>query len=290
MSAKLMVIAFIIAALGVLGANSIFVVKETERAVLLEFGAVARADISPGLHFKKPFVNNVVKFDSRILTLDAEPERFLTLEKKALIVDSFAKFKVNNADSFYRATSGDTRRAELLLRARINEGLRNEISRRTLHEVVSGERDELMNILTARMDEGARADFGVEVVDVRVKRIDLPPEVSQSVYNRMNTERDIEAREHRAQGQELAAGIRADAEKQREVILANAYAEAEEIRGEGDAQAANIYAAAFNKDPEFYEFYRSMAAYSRTFSNRSDVLLVDPNSDFFKYLKRSTPE
>lgn len=287
MSARGMVLVFILVVLGVLGANSVFVVSELERAVLLEFGAVKRADIPPGLHFKKPFVNDVVKFDSRILTLDAEPERFLTLEKKALIVDSFAKFKVGDADSFYRATSGDTRRAELLLRARINEGLRNEISKRTLHEVVSGERDELMNVLTQRIGEAARADFGVEVVDVRVKRIDLPPEVSQSVYNRMNTERDIEAREHRAQGQELAAGIRADAEKQREVILAEAYAEAEEIRGEGDAQAAAIYAAAFNKDPEFYQFYRSMAAYSRTFSNPSDVLLVDPNSDFFKYMKRS---
>lgn len=290
MSAKVIVLVFIVGVLAVLGANSVFVVSEKERAVLLEFGAVARADIEPGLHFKKPFINDVVKFDGRILTLDAEPERFLTLEKKALIVDSFAKFKVENADNFYRATSGDTRRAELLLRARINEGLRNEISKRTLHEVVSGERDELMNSLTQEIGAAASSDFGVEVVDVRVKRIDLPPEVSQSVYNRMNTERDIEAREHRAQGQELAAGIRADAEKQREVILAEAYAEAEEIRGEGDAQAASIYAAAFNKDPEFYEFYRSMAAYNRTFSNRSDVLLVDPNSDFFKYMKRSKQE
>ncbi len=287
MSTKAIVIAFLVAVLGVLGANSVFVVSEFERAVMLEFGAVSRADIPPGLHFKKPFINDVVKFDGRVLTLDAEPERFLTLEKKALIVDSFAKFKVYNADSFYRATSGDTRRAELLLRDRVNEGLRNEIGKRTLHEVVSGERDELMNVLTERLDQATRSDYGVQVVDVRVKRIDLPPEVSQSVYNRMNTEREIEAREHRAQGQELAAGIRADAEKQREVILAEAYAEAEEIRGEGDAQAASIYAAAFNKDPEFYKFYRSMAAYNRTFNSPSDVLLVDPNSDFFRYLKKS---
>lgn len=290
MSTKTIVVAFIVVVLGVLGANSVYVVSELERAVLLEFGAVKRADVPPGLHFKKPFVNEVVKFDGRILTLDAEPERFLTLEKKALIVDSFAKFRVHDANEFYRATSGDTRRAELLLRARINEGLRNEISRRTLHEVVSGERDELMNVLTERLDKGAQEDFGAEVVDVRVKRIDLPPEVSQSVYNRMNTERDIEAREHRAQGQELAAGIRADAEKQREVILAEAYAEAEEIRGEGDAQAAAIYASAFGKDSEFYGFYRSMAAYNRTFNNPSDLLLVDPNSDFFKYMKRSNQE
>ncbi len=289
MSTKGFVIAFVVAVLAVLGANSVFVVTELERAVMLEFGAVARADIPPGLHFKKPFINEVRKFDARVLTLDADPERFLTLEKKALIVDSFAKFKVHDAELFYTATSGDDRRAELLLRQRVNNGLRNEISARTLHEVVSGERDELMNILTKRLDAVARTELGVEVVDVRVKRIDLPPEVSQSVYNRMNTERDIEAREHRAQGQELAAGIRADAEKQREVILAEAYAQAEEIRGEGDAQAASIYAAAFNKDPEFYKFYRSMAAYNRTFNDRSDVLLIDPNSDFFKYLKKSTP-
>lgn len=287
MSTKALVLAFIIGALGVLGANAVFVVTELERAVMLEFGAVIKQDIEPGLHFKKPFINDVIKFDSRVLTLDADPERFLTLEKKAVIVDSFAKFRVNDAERFYTATSGDERRAEVLLRQRINNGLRNEISTRSLHEVVSGERDELMNVLTRRLDEVARQELGVEVVDVRVKRIDLPPEVSQSVYNRMNTERDIEAREHRAQGQELAAGIRADAEKQREVILAEAYAEAEETRGEGDAQAAAIYAAAFNKDPEFYEFYRSMSAYQRTFNNKGDVLLVDPESDFFKYMKQS---
>ncbi|MCB1693004.1 MAG: protease modulator HflC, partial [Pseudomonadales bacterium] len=164
---------------------------------------------------------------------------------------------------------------------------RNEIGKRSLHEVVSGERDQLMNVLTKDLDTVARKELGIEVVDVRVKRIDLPPEVSQSVYNRMNTERDIEAREHRAQGQELAAGIRADADKQREVILAEAYAQAQETRGEGDAQAAAIYAAAFNKDPEFYAFYRSMSAYQQTFRDKSDVLLVDPNSDFFKYMKQS---
>jgi membrane protease subunit HflC len=288
MSTRGFVIVFLLVALAVVGLNSVYVVTELERAVLLEFGAVVKADIPPGLHFKKPFINEVIKFDSRVLTLDADPERFLTLEKKAVIVDSFAKFRVDDAQLFYTATSGDERRAEVLLRQRINNGLRNEISTRSLHEVVSGERDQLMNILTRRLDAVARQELGVQVVDVRVKRIDLPPEVSQSVYNRMNTERDIEAREHRAQGQELAAGIRADAEKQKEVILAEAYAKSEETRGEGDAEAAAIYAAAFNKDPEFYKFYRSMSAYHRTFNNKSDVLLIDPNSDFFKYMKQST--
>lgn len=287
MSVRAIVYGFLTGALILLGVNSVFVVSELERAVLLEFGKVVREDIEPGLHFKLPFVNKVRKFDSRVLTLDAPSERYLTLEKKALIVDSFAKFRVDDVQTFYTATSGDERRAEELLKQRINNGLRNEISKRSLHEVVSGERDELMFVLTHALDEVARVELGVEVVDVRVKRIDLPPEVSQSVYNRMNTERDIEAREHRAKGQELAAGIRADAEKQREVILAEAYSDAESIRGEGDAIAANIYAAAFNKDKEFYKFSRSMSAYQRTFANKQDILLVDPDSDFFRYLNNS---
>lgn len=288
MSSKGFVGAFIALLVGVVIVNSLYVVTELERAVLLEFGEVVESDIKPGLHLKKPFINNVTKFDSRVLTLDAPPERFLTLEKKAVIVDSFAKFRVSNAELFYTSTSGDETRAENLLRQRINNGLRNEISKRSLHEVVSGERDQLMNVLTERVDEVARLELGVEIVDVRVKKIDLPPEVSQSVYARMNTERDIEAREHRAQGQELAAGVRADAGRQREIVLAQAYAEAEGIRGDGDAQAASIYADAFNKDKEFYKFYRSMTAYKRTFSNRGDILLIQPNSDFFKYLNKST--
>jgi membrane protease subunit HflC len=287
MSTRVIVILFLVGVLGLLGANSIFIVSELERAVLLEFGRVVRADIEPGLHLKKPFINEVRKFDGRVLTLEANPERFLTLEKKAVIVDSFAKFKVNDAQRFYTSTSGDERRAEALLRQRINNGLRNEISKRSLHEVVSGERDELMNVLTKRLDGFAREELGVEVVDVRVKQIDLPPEVSQSVYDRMNTERDIEAREHRAQGQELAAGIRADASKQREVILAEAYADAESLRGDGDAGAAAMYASAFSRDIEFYKFYRSMAAYQRTFANKGDIMVIDPNSEFFKYLKKS---
>jgi membrane protease subunit HflC len=287
MSAKGFVFGFIALVIAIVGANSLFVVTEFERAVLLEFGKVVRADIEPGLHVKKPFINTVRKFDGRVLTLDAPAERFFTLEKKALIVDSFAKFRVNDAQAFYTATSGDVRRAEDLLRQRINKGLRDEVANRSLHEVVSGERDELMRVLTKSIDDQARTEFGVEVVDVRVKKIDLPPNVSQSVYDRMNTERDIEAREHRAQGQELAAGVRADADKQQEIILAEAYAEAESIRGEGDAEAARIYASAFNKDKEFYKFYRSMTAYRNTFSDKGDVLLIQPDSDFFKYLNNS---
>jgi len=284
MSTRTFVMGFILAALVLLGMNSLFIVTEMQRAVLLEFGKVVRDDIQPGLHLKLPIINEVRKFDGRILTSDAPPERFLTLEKKALIVDSFAKFKIEDVETYYTATSGDERRAEELLKERINNGLRNEISKRTLHEVVSGERDELMLVLTNKLNEVANKELGVAVVDVRVKRIDLPPEVSNSVYSRMNTERDIEAREHRAKGQELAVGIRADADKQREVMLAEAYSQAEELRGEGDAEAAAIYASAFQKDPGLYEFYRSMSAYQRTFADKGDVLLIQPDSEFFKFM------
>ena len=284
MSMRTLVVALIAAALVILGMNSLFIVTEMQRAVLLEFGKVVRDNIEPGLHLKLPIINEVRKFDGRVLTSDAPPERFLTLEKKAVIVDSFAKFKIDNVETYYTSTSGDERRAEELLKERINTGLRNEISKRTLYEVVSGERDQLMQILTENLNEVAQEQLGVSVVDVRVKRIDLPQEVSQSVYDRMNTERDIEAREHRAKGQELAVGIRADADKQQEVLIAEAYSSAEEIRGEGDAQAASIYASAFKKDKDFYEFYRSMSAYQRTFSNKGDVLLIQPDSEFFKYM------
>ena len=287
MGRRSFVIGFIAILLVLLGINSVFVVTELERAVLLEFGRVVRDDIKPGLQFKLPVINEVRKFDGRILTSDAPAERFLTQEKKAVIVDSFAKFKVADVQTYYTSTSGDERRAVELLKERINDGLRDEIGQRTLHEVVSGERDELMMSLTRSLDQVAQNELGVTVVDVRVKRIDLPAEVSQSVYNRMNTERDIEAREHRAKGEELAVGIRADAEKQREVILAEAYGSAEEVRGEGDAQAASIYASAFSKDKSFYEFYRSMSAYQRTFSNKGDVLLIQPDNEFFKYLNSS---
>ena len=287
MSTKKFVVVFLFLAVAILGMNSLFIVNEMQRAVLLEFGAVKRSDIEPGLHLKWPFINDVRKFDGRVRTSDAPPERFLTLEKKAVIVDSFAKFRVRNVTTYYTATSGDEGLAEQLLKQRINTGLRNEISKRTLHEVVSGERDQLMQVLTTELNEVARLELGVAVIDVRVKRIDLPPEVSQSVYDRMNTERDIEAREHRAKGQELAVGIRADAEKQRDIILADAYSTSEQIRGEGDAEAASIYASAFTRDKEFYKFYRSMNAYKKSFSSKSDVLLIDTDSDYFRYMNNS---
>ena len=265
--------------------QSVYIVDQTERAVLLRFGAVNKADIAPGLHFKLPIAEDVKIFDARVLTLDSSPETYYTLEKKPLIVDSFAKWRIVNVPNYYTATSGDEARANRVLQERVNEGLRNAISRRDMHEVISGERDQLMQELTADLNRAMKEATGVEVVDVRVKRIDLPTEVSTSVYERMNSEREIEARQYRAQGQELALGIRADAERQTVVIEAEAYREAEQIRGDGDARSASIYASAFNKDPEFYEFTRSLNAYAKVFGEKSDMLVLDPNSEFFKYLK-----
>ena len=265
--------------------QSVYIVDQTERAVLLRFGAVSKADIAPGLHFKLPIAEDVKIFDARVLTLDSSPETYYTLEKKPLIVDSFAKWRIVDVPNYYTATSGDEARANRVLQERVNEGLRNAISRRDMHEVISGERDQLMQELTADLNRAMKEATGVEVVDVRVKRIDLPTEVSTSVYERMNSEREIEARQYRAQGQELALGIRADAERQTVVIEAEAYREAERIRGDGDAESAAIYASAFNKDPEFYEFTRSLNAYAKVFGEKSDMLVLDPNSEFFKYLK-----
>ena len=265
--------------------QSIYIVRETERAILLRFGAVSRADVPPGLHLKLPIAEEVKKFDARVLTLDSNPETYYTLEKKPLIVDSFAKWRIVDVQNYYTASSGDEGRANRVLQERVNEGLRNAMSRRDMHEVISGERDQLMQELTADLNRVMKDAVGIEVIDVRVKRIDLPTEVSTSVYDRMNSERQIEARQYRAQGGELALGIRADAERQTVVIEAEAYREAELIRGDGDAQSASIYADAFNKDPEFYEFTRSINAYAKVFGDKSDMLVIDPNSEFFKYLK-----
>ncbi|MCR9186858.1 MAG: protease modulator HflC [Halieaceae bacterium] len=265
--------------------NTVFVVKETERAVMLQFGEVVNPNIQPGLHVKVPFVNNVRKFEARLLTVDSTPERFFTQEKKALIVDSYAKFRVADTAKFYTATNGEEARASALLGQRINDGLRNQVAVRTIQEVVSGQRDQLMEALTEELSEVALEEYGVEVVDVRVKQIDLPPDVSESVYRRMNAEREKEAREHRALGQELAEGIRAAADREVTVLEANAYRDAQLIRGEGDARATNIYASAFNTNPEFYSFTRSLRAYRESFQNSGDIMLIQPDSDFFRYLK-----
>jgi len=287
MSFRTLIMVVLLIAVVALLRDSIYTVKETERAIKLRFGAVEEADVSPGLHFKYPIADDIRKFDARVLTQDSEPARYYSLEKKPLMVDSFAKWRIKDVGRYYTATSGDERRGQSLLAQRVNEGLRNQISRRDMHSVVSGERDELMVELRHDLDESMQRDLGVEVIDVRVKRIDLPDDVRGAVFDRMNSERQIEARQHRAQGEELALGIKADADRQVVVIDANAYKEAEQLRGDGDARAAQVYAEAFSRDSEFYEFYRSINAYTKVFGSDGDLMVVDPNSEFFKYLKDS---
>ncbi|GMG85878.1 protease modulator HflC [Biformimicrobium ophioploci] len=284
-SNKLMIpLLVVLLALLVIG-NSAFIVDEKERAVMLQFGRVVKDDIKPGLHFKVPLMHEIRKFDARILTMDSRPQRYLTIEKKAMMVDSYAKWRILDVPTYYTSTGGDPAVAERLLAQRVNEGLRNQFGRRTLHEVVSGERDELMVELTESLNKVVKPKLGIEVIDVRVKRIDLPEEVSESVYARMTTEREREARDHRAKGNERATIIRAEADRQKVVIESEGYRKSEELRGQGDAQAANIYAEAYNKDAEFYRFTRSLTAYRNTFSNKGDVMLIDPESQFFRYLK-----
>ena len=265
--------------------NAVFVISETQRGVLLKFGEVVNSDLEPGLHFKIPFVDSVRKFDGRILTVDSTPERFFTQEQKQLIVDSYAKFRVVDTAKYYTATSGEEFRAAALLSQRINDDLRNQVAGRSVQEVVSGERDQLMEAVKARLNETVLTELGVEVIDVRVKKIDLPNEVSQSVYRRMNAEREKEARELRSEGKEIAEGMRAEADRKVTVIEAEAVRDAEIIRGDGDATATGIYADSFNRDPEFYAFTRSLNAYRQTFANGSDIMLLQPDSQFFQYLR-----
>ena len=269
----------------IVASNSLYVVKETQRGVLLKFGEVVNPDLKPGIHIKVPFVNNVRLFDGRILTVDSPAERFFTQEKKALIVDSYAKFRVLDTATYYTATNGEEARAAGLLAQRINDGLRNEVAVRTVQEVVSGSRDEVMESITRRISEVAATELGVEVIDVRVKKIDLPPDVSDSVYRRMNAEREKEARELRSEGQELAEGIRDSADREVTVLEANAFKEAEMVRGLGDAEATRIYAEAYNQDPEFYAFVRSLKAYQETFNAGSDIMLIEPDNQFYQYLR-----
>ncbi len=284
MSGKSMAGVVIALVLVVLGFNSLYIIKETDRAVLLKFGEIVNPDIEPGLHFMFPVINKVRKFDGRVLTLDAQAQAYLTIEKKRLIVDSFIKWRVVDPQKYYTATSGDQFRAAERLFPSVDAGLRNQFGARTLTEVVSGERDQLMVDLMASLSGMTKQELGVELIDIRIKKIDLPQEVSNSVYDRMRTEREREARELRSRGQELAEGIRADADRQKAVIEANAYRESQQLRGEGDARAANIYANAYTGDPEFYSFYRSLNAYKEAFNQQGDVMVLKPDSAFFRYL------
>jgi len=262
--------------------TSVFVVNERELAVLFQFGAVQPRQFPPGLHFKWPFLQNVRKFDSRILTLDSQPERYLTSEKKDVFVDFFVKWRINSVTKFYTATSGDEAIAGQRLSPIVRQALGKAFNERTLKEVVSGARSDVAEIIL-KSTRGAVADLGIEIVDVRIKRIDLPDEVSESVYRRMRAERTKVANELRSQGTEQSETIRAEADRARQVNLAEAARDAATLRGEGEAEAAAIYAKAYERDPEFYGFYRSLEAYREAFRNKDGVLVLDPNSEFFKY-------
>lgn len=265
-------------------ANSVYIVSEYERAVVLRFGRLINPDVQPGLHVKVPFADKLRKFDGRILTTDARPESFYTIENKRLIVDSYAKWRIENVDEYYKVTGGDETVAASRLANRVANELRNQIGSRTLHEVVSGQRDELMQDLTASLNKEANELLGIDVLDIRVKRIDLPEDVSQSVFDRMSADREKEAREYRSQGAEQAEVIRADADRQVAVLEANAYRDAEKIRGSGDATAARTFAEAYSQDRDFYAFVRSLNAYKKSFAGKEDLMVVDPKSDFYRYL------
>lgn len=265
---------------------SAFTVDQREYAMVFRLGEIVSVKKTPGLYFKMPLVENVRHFDKRILTLDwVEPERFITSEKKNVLVDSFVKWRIVDPAKYYVSVrGGDEAQAEARLSQTVNDGLRAEFGKRTIHDVVSGERDKIMEILRQKADKEAR-QMGIEVLDVRLKRVDLPEEVSESVYQRMEAERKRVANDLRSQGAGAAEKIRADADKQREVIIAEAYRDAQRIKGEGDGRAAEIYASAYNKNPEFYAFYRSLDAYRNSFRSKSDVLVLQPDSEFFKYMR-----
>ena len=259
-----------------------FVVDEKQQALVLVFGRIQRAETQPGLHFMVPIYNQVRIFDRRLLNLDAEAERFLTNEKKDVIVDSYVRWRISDMAKFYRATNGDERRAGQLIDQTVNSQLRQEFGKRSVQEVVSGERGMIMDIVTKAANDAGRT-LGVEVIDVRIKRIDLPAEVSGSVYGRMRAERERVARDFRSRGAEQAERIRAGADKESTVIVAEAYRNAQTIRGEGDAKAAAIAANAYGGDSEFYDFYRSLNAYKSGFAGRNDILVLQPQGEFFKY-------
>jgi len=270
------------------GSSAIYIVDQRQQAILFQLGEVIDVKTEPGLYFKIPLAQNVRYFDKRILTMNTEePERFITSEKKNVLVDLFVKWRIVDVKQYYISVRGDEGLAQTRLAQTINASLRDEFGNRTVHDVVSGERDVIMEIMRQKADADARS-IGVEVVDVRLKRVDLPQEVSDSVYKRMEAERKRVANELRSTGAAESEKIRADADRQREVILAEAYRDAQKTMGDGDSQAAAIYASAFQKDSEFYAFWRSMDAYKQSFKNKGDMMVLEPSSDFFKYLKNPT--
>jgi len=285
MSPRTNFIGALLAVVLVIVALSVFTVDQRQFAVVQQLGEVRQVITEPGLYFKVPLIQNVRFFEKRIITLDnVEPERFITSEKKNVLVDSYIKWRIVDPKLYYISVGGDESRAKTRLNQTVNAGLREEFGKRTVHDVVSGERDKIMEQMREKADADARK-IGVQIVDVRLKRVELPTEVSDAVYRRMEAERKRVANELRSEGSAEAEKIRADADRQREIIVADAYRDAQKIKGEGDAKASAIYAGAFGQSPEFYAFYRSLEAYRGSFKNKGDVMVVEPNSDFFKYMK-----
>lgn len=266
-----------------LAANSVFVVREGQEALLLQFGRIIGQDYEPGLHFKLPLIQQVETFDGRILSLDAEPERYFTAEKKSVNVDFYVKWRIADAADYFRATAGQELNAKQRLAPIVKDALRFEFNSRPLGELIGGERSDITQQVLEQANEATQDILGIDVVDVRIKRIDLPDEVSESVYNRMRAERLNLANELRSTGREIGETIRADADRQRQVLLAEARGAAAKVHGEGDAKAADIYAAAYSQNPDFFEFYRSLDAYREAFAGEDSVLVLQPDSEFLKY-------
>ena len=267
--------------------SSTFIVHERELAIKFKLGEIVESDYAPGFYWQIPLINNVIKFDSRILTLDTPSERFLTSEKKNVIVNSFVKWRIVDPKTFYTSTQGDERRATARMSTIINDELKGQIGSKTMKEVISGERAVIMQVVTDNAGVKIK-DLGIDLIDVRVKKVELPDNVSSDVYRRMSTERQTVAKAFRSRGEEAAKQIIANADRQREEILAEAYRKSEQTRGEGDATAAKTYADSFNQDKEFYSFYRSMNAYENSFGNNQDLIVLSPDSDFFKFFKDSS--
>ncbi len=286
-------LAVVVVLLGALLFNSIFVVREGTQAIVITFGKVAQdangetVVYGPGLHFKVPIFDRIQPLDARIQTLDERADRFVTSEKEDLIVDSYVKWKIEDFARYYLSTGGNKLQAETLLKQKVNNGLRSEFGTRTIQQIVSGERSELMDSAMTQASDTS-GELGIQIIDVRVKQINLPVEISNSIFDRMRAERAAAAREYRSEGKEQGEIIKANIDARVEVMLADAERNARQLRGEGDAEAAQIYALTYNKNPEFYSFLRSMDAYRNSFNNKQDVLVVEPDSDFFKYLKSSS--
>ncbi len=289
MQARIATIVGAVLLLAAVASMSLFTVDQRRYAMVLQFGEVKAVVTEPGLHVKLPLVQNVRQFDRRLLTIDTpEPERFITSEKKNVLVDHFIKWRIVDPQQYYITMGGDETRARTRLLQTVNATLREEFGQRTVHDVVSGERDKVMEIVRTKTDRDART-FGVEIVDLRLKRVDLPAEVSESVYRRMEAERKRVANNLRSEGAAIAERIRADADRQSELIIAEAYRESQRIKGEGDAEATRIFNEAYGRDPDFFSYYRSLEAYRESFANKSDVLVLDPSSEFFRFMEKAKP-